>query len=246
MTTPIRRTPFIPQRVEIPELFSAVALEMESISGSDSKKISKLLSSFRQFLAIQEQLSRTDSLGSPGINPVEISELGEYGLTLLYELSGFADELQQQGILQQIQTIVLGTTEWIISKSGRIARPEPVVDALAAITNRSRDKTELEQLANFMGRVSIACADTIKHDLDLTNPGRPWRLLQINRGIAATRSHNTEVMAKVFEDLVVAIPYDAPDFFIEGMREMEALSYPDFVRSVIQEYHERFSHPRSH
>ena len=97
-----------------------------------------------------------------------------------------------------------------------------------------------------MGRVAQATANLIKQDLEKNNPGRPWRVLHLNRGIVATRTHNPELMEKVFDDLVRYLPEDAAAFFAEGMQQMEELDYPQHVRQVMHRYFDLWTRPRMH
>ena len=94
--------------------------------------------------------------------------------------------------------------------------------------------------------VARACHVILRHDLDNANPTRPWRVLNINRGIVATRSQDLDVMNAVFSDLILAIPMDAPEFFSEGMSEMVRQNYPEPVCEVMQEFYERTKLPVVH
>jgi hypothetical protein len=101
-------------------------------------------------------------------------------------------------------------------------------------------------MAEFMGHAIRAASALIKQDLEKNNPGRPWRLLHLNRGIVATRSHNPALMEEVFEELVRELPEEAPGFFAEGMQQMEALNYPPHVRKVMGRYFAKWTRPRMH
>jgi len=76
----------------------------------------------------------------------------------------------------------------------------------------------------------------IKSDLEAINPMRPWRILNLNWGIVATRSHNTELMAQVFDQMIKNIPADVQQFFDEGMQQMEIVNYPQGVRALMKRY----------
>ena len=129
---------------------------------------------------------------------------------------------------------------------GLIGILEPVVNLLAGLANRVHEPEELEPLALFMGRIIQASAEPIKQDLEKNNPSRPWRVLHINRGIVATRTHNPEIMVQVFDDLVRYLPEDAPTFFAEGMQQMEELNYPLPVRVIMGRYFDQWTRPRMH
>ena len=113
------------------------------------------------------------------------------------------------------------------------------------IANSSRDPADLEALSQVMGRITQAVAPVIREDIEKINPGRPWRILLLNRSIVATRSHNTRVMEEAFAELTRYLPEDAARFFTEGMEQMDALNYPAHVREVMQKYHRQWTLDRA-
>ena len=46
----------------------------------------------------------------------------------------------------------------------------------------------------------------IKADIGKSESGRPWRILNLNHGIIATGTHNTDIMNSVFEQLLLLYP----------------------------------------
>ena len=76
--------------------------------------------------------------------------------------------------------------------------------------------------------------------LERGNPEHPWRVLNLNRAIVATHTHNPRVMEEAFETLLQNLPEDAPAFFREGMGRMEALNYPPRVREVMERYYRKW------
>ncbi len=88
-------------------------------------------------------------------------------------------------------------------------------------------------------------APVIQQDLEKTNPGRPWRVLHLNRAIVATRTHQPDVMDEAFALLTQHLPEDAADFFTQGMEQMELLNYPPHVREVMDRYYRKWSVHRS-
>ena len=88
-----------------------------------------------------------------------------------------------------------------------------------------------------MSQVANSCSTEIKQDLELSDASRPWRLLHINRGIVATRTHDPEIMRSAFDELLFHFPHEASQFFANGMKEMDAVSYPLHVRNLMEFYH---------
>ncbi len=241
---------FIPDLKDIQSLFGSISTQLDSSAlasrASPKQSGKELLSSFQQFLSIVHHIESSENQSGPDISIDELTEIGELGLQLLQQINNLLRPQQKADLSQTVNDITLGVTHWILNKGGRIGLLEPIVDAIAARANSTSNQRTLSQMVDFMNRLTAACADIIKHDLEMGNPGRPWLLLQINRGIAATRSHDTQSMIQVFDELLVAIPQEAPRFFAEGMREMDAQNYPDFVHDVMTEYYEKHSEARGH
>ena len=205
----------------------------------------QLAEAIHQFLTIIARIDEEEGKLGPAVND-DATQLGDYGMTLLTDLSAWAGQLNLPVPRQDLEIVTLAAADWVMRHEGQIRTLDPVVNALANFANRMNDPTSLEPLILFMGRVAQASAKYIKQDLEKTNPGRPWRVLHLNRGIVATRTHNPALMEKVFDDLVRYLPEDAPAFFAEGMQQMEALNYPQPVRVVMGRYFDRWTRPRMH
>ncbi|MHB8741597.1 MAG: hypothetical protein ACYC9L_00590 [Sulfuricaulis sp.] len=205
----------------------------------------QLAEAIHQFLAVVERIDKDEGKVGPAAND-DVTQLGDYGMTLLTDLSAWASQLNLPVPRQDLEIVTLATADWIMRHEGQIRTLDPVVNALANFANRLHDPAALEPLILIMSRVAQASAKFIKQDLEKNNPGRPWRVLHLNRGIVATRTNNPAIMEQVFEDLVRYLPDDAPAFFAEGMQQMEALNYPQPVRQVMGRYFDRWTRPRMH
>jgi hypothetical protein len=185
------------------------------------------------------QRLEVDQEAQAGGGSDDVTRLGEYAMQLQESLAGSGK--------QRAATAALAVefALWIADHGGRIDTLEPVVDGLAMIANSSMDPAELESLGRVMGRITDAVAPLIREDLEKINPGRPWRVLLLNRSIVATRSHNTRVMEEAFAMLTRHLPEDAARFFTEGMEQMDALDYPPQVRKVMEKYHRQWTLNRS-
>jgi hypothetical protein len=172
----------------------------------------------------------------------DISELGEYALKLLDNLAAHANEAAAR---EHNAGLAANFALWIARHGGQIDTLEPVADALALLANRLTDPRDLEALNAIMAEISNAVSPVIREDLERINPGRPWRVLLLNRSIVATRSHNTAVMEEAFAFLTHYLPEDAARFFTEGMQQMDALDYPAQVRKVMEKYHRLWTLNRS-
>lgn len=225
------------------QILSAYARRKPSASNQVTPP--QLIEALEQFLTVVSDLDREEGETGPILKD-DVNQLGDYGLSLLADLGAWAQQLELEDAYLGIGKTSLATADWIIRHQGRIRSPEPIVNALADTANRMTDAGDLERMTRFMGEVIHACDNFIQQDMEKTNPGRPWRLLHLNRGIVATRSHNPTLMAEVFEELVVTLPEEAPSFFEQGMQQMDALNYPAPVREVVARYHSTWSRPTIH
>jgi hypothetical protein len=195
-----------------------------------------LMAAMQQFFDITETVNQ-QAEDEHVISSHEATDIGEHGFTLLLKLIDLMEKLDLPQKRMEIEQISLIFARWIIRHQGRLNHIEPLVNAFAHSANSMSDKGSLTILAEFMTMVIDASSDDIKHDLDSANLYRPWRLLHINRGIVATRTHNIELMKKVFDEMLLYLPQEADAFFNEAMNEMDTLDYPPNVRKIIEQYH---------
>lgn len=211
-------------------------------SGADDTP-PKLIEACRQLAAT---LSRLDEPDAEDPDPAgTATELGEYALQLAQALADWARQLSDEELVEGFHTLTVDLALWVAERGGRLLSLEPIVDALAVLANATRDTTRLEALFWSAGRLRDAVSPALRQDLEKTNPGRPWRLLNLNRAIVATRTHCPEYMETAFEDLVVDFPEDAPTFFAQGMEQMDLLNYPAAVREVMERYYQAWSVKRA-
>lgn len=175
----------------------------------------------------------------------DIDTLGDYTFNLLADLSSIAGNLKLDELSHDIEALTFPFAIWISRQGGILGTLEPIVNAIAYQANSVREPTELKQLYELTGEVQKAVAPMLQKDLEKTNPGRPWRILLLNRAIVATRSHQPELIEVAYDNLVERLPEEAPRFFREGMQQMVALNYPQPVRSVVEKYYNLWSVERT-
>ena len=165
----------------------------------------------------------------------DIGQIGDYALTLL---EAIVAEIQDRTGQQDRDLIRLATPVvlWIAQHGGRVENLELAVNSLASYANELRNTTELAELSRVMRTVIDAAADNIQKDIEQTNPMRPWRVLNMNYGIVATRSHDPELIEQAYDALIKNLPQDARQFFREGMQQMDIVGYPQEVREVVERY----------
>ena len=205
-----------------------------------------LSEAFRQLVDVMARVE-ADSRGydenPPGhaAGAEDVTELGEYGFRLQESLAALVNRAEQAELRNSVAGLTVDLALWIAAHGGRLDSIETLVDALAQIANRTADPGELGQLNSVMNRIIDAVSPVIREDLEKINPGRPWRVLLLNRGIVATRSHDPARMEEAFSFLIHHLPEDAPGFFAAGMQQMEALDYPPHVRRVMEKYHRQWT-----
>lgn len=177
------------------------------------------------------------------LDAAEVSDVGEHGGELIRKLQAWVTvlELDEQVAGLAEAQVLFGL--WIAHHHGEIRALEPVVDALAYIANHTSEPGQLEIMTRHTASIIKAVPEATRQDPENTDPDRPWRLLNLNYGIMATRSLNPELMRTSFTVLVHNIPDDAAEFFAEGMRQMDKLNYPPQVREVMQHYYAEWSRP---
>jgi len=181
-----------------------------------------------------------------GATGEDVSTLGEYAIELYQGLTTSIQQPAGQVQREMLAGLVIDIVLWVARYNGRIDTLEPVVDALALAANSTQDTKQLEKLSDVMRLITEAISLSISQDIDKANPGRPWRVLLLNRGIVATRSYNTDIMEDAFRMLTTHLPEDAAHFFSEGMQQMDALNYPPHVRKVMDKYHRQWTNRSLH
>ena len=109
-------------------------------------------------------------------------------------------------------------------KDGSLGRLDYPVNALASTANQIHHKTRLEALYEIAAYLLSASTEAVKNNPDKSS-GDPWRVLVMNYGIIASRSHNSDLMDSAFKTLLHYFPESAPGFFNQGMSEMVRLNY---------------------
>ena len=196
----------------------------------------------KQLLAALQQLQTIIQRAAPTAT-AEVTQIGSYAMSLLERAAVALQRLNDIQLQQQNGMLAVGIALWVGKHGGHIERLEPLVDTLAWLANQLTDRQQLAELSYILGALMDAVSPAISADLDNTNPGRPWRVLNINRGIVATRTHQAAIMEEAFARLRENLPQDAAAFFAQGMSEMVRLDYPQHVRSVMKRYYDAYHSP---
>ncbi len=170
----------------------------------------------------------------------DIKAIGDHALDVLSRLAALAGRLHRPQEAMGIEALALPLACWIARNGGELSHLPPIVNAAAALANSVKEPTQLERLYTLLSEIVGAVSPRVSQDTTSRDPTRPWRILVLNRAIVATRSHQPILMEEAFEALIEQLPDDAPDFFREGMEQMEALNYPQQVRVVMQRYYDQW------
>ncbi len=166
----------------------------------------------------------------------QISEFADYGLHLL---DGLATMTRRLDILDQRENQALvhaSLAYWLTRQGAELDNLEGTADGFAYLVNGLNDQAELESMCRLMNEVIESASEKQAMDADRSNAWRPWRVLNLNAGIAATRSLNPGLMEETFDALGRRLPDDMPGFFADGKRQMIMQNVPDEVVAVMDRY----------
>jgi hypothetical protein len=176
---------------------------------------------------------------------LDLNQLGDFAIQILSDLSSVANSLSLEPESQQLEDLILPMAIWVARQGGKLRSLAPIVKALAQFANNLSDPESLGQLYRLSNEVQQAVDETTRQNLKVPNPGHPWRLLLLDQAIIATRSHQADLIERAYDDIVQALPEEAPRFFAQGMQQMELLNYPQVVRQVVEKYYKTWTPHRT-
>lgn len=160
---------------------------------------------------------------------------------LIDRLMVFSTQVQHQKSFAFFEQFLYLFTVWFANTGNKITQLIPIVNLIAALSNRLREQKALEELLLHIELIIHAADQSIQEDMDNRDPGRPWRVLLLNYAITATRTYKTDLMEKAFQFLVLNLPDDLKQFFTEGMSQMTALDYPKPVKKIMEKYYWQYA-----
>jgi len=182
--------------------------------------------------AVQKNMT-AESMGL--LEEKDISKIGQYTLDLLEGMVAYVqNKTGEQN--RELMRLSVPVSLWVARHGGKLSQIDMVVNSLAGYANEITEPHTLAKLAGVIREVIDACDDDIRRDVEQTNMMRPWRVLNLNYGIVATRSHQPELIEQAYDALIKNLPQDARQFFKEGMQQMDIIGYPDEVREVVERY----------
>lgn len=172
--------------------------------------------------------------------------MANIGLQLIHTLSHWAIHLQLEKSVGDLEKLTLCVALWCARQQCQLSTLIPLVDAVSDYANRQSESETMSELTSVVGEIIDAIEPAIKADREKSDPHRPWRLLNINYGIIATRSLEPAIMEQAYENIIQRFPEDAAEFFREGMEQMQIIDYPDHVRAVMEKYYHATNNPTLH
>jgi hypothetical protein len=175
-----------------------------------------------------------------------ISELAHYALDLVDRLQSQLWYLDIHDQRDRLSRLFVSLAVWFARQNAILDNLKGAADSCAILVNGENDRTELANLSRLMGELLEAASDEIKMDEDRRDSWRPWRVLNLNSGVAATRSLDARLMESTFDNMGRRLSYDMPGFLADGLRQVTTQNVPQEVRDVIDRYAQKWPAPLAH
>lgn len=201
---------------------------------------SELIESIKQLLDMFEQIDIEYGLDKKVIYQ-DISLVADYAIVYLADLGVWADKLQLRQEKNDLDQVALQVAQWVTRHGGILRTLVPVVNALAYRANLTEDRDELVSLCHQFRWIIEHVADPIKADSEKLDPVRPWKILNLNYAIIATRTQLPELMTIAYSDLELNLPDECSAFFEEGLRQAEKKVYGPVVKTVMKRYFDKWT-----
>jgi len=176
----------------------------------------------------------------------ELLEYSAYGLDLLDRLAFLVRKLEIMDQRGTVSRMFTSMAVWLARRDATIDNLEGAADGFGMIVNGLKSPDALREICGLMKEVIEATSEKLQLDEDRSNAWRPWRVINLNAGIAATRSLDAELIEATFENLGRRLPYDMPGFIADGMRQMAVQDVPGAVSDVMRRYLEKWPNTPHH
>ena len=186
--------------------------------------------------AVAERLRTLDAIDRQygGSAPLPLEDAQELVAATLADLAYLEKE-------PGISDLVIGVALWATRHEVLITVPEPVVNALAVLSNDARSNQELAAAFGLMQGVIANVKPRLEADLERSNPQRPWRILHVNFAFTAIRTEDPVLMTHAFDALDQALPDERAGFYAEALAVALGPRIAPEVRQHIEERHSRWN-----
>lgn len=201
-----------------------------------------LASALSDFFQIASALQTSDQEFDPG----QVSELADYGLDLLDRLSFQSQSLELMKHRELVSRMFASIAVWFARSGAELNNLTGAADGFGRLVNGLNDTAELAAMCDLMEEVIEAASAELARDEDRSEHWRPWRVLNLNQGIVATRSLDPQLIEQTYEQLTRRLPHDMPGFLADGKRNMIGQNVPDEVQEVVKRYADKWPAPLAH
>jgi hypothetical protein len=186
------------------------------------------------------QITAALESGAARLEQEELNEFCAYGLDLLDRLAFLVRKVEIMDKRDTVARMFASFGVWVARRGATIDNLEGTADGFGMIVNGTQSPDDLRALCGLMEEVIEAASLRLQLDEERGNAWRPWRVINLNAGIAATRSLDPRLMEQTFERMGRRLPYDMPGFLADGMRQAVFQNVPDAATAVIRRYMEKW------
>jgi hypothetical protein len=162
-------------------------------------------------------------------------------LRCLAGLETWLDRLALPDQRESLHAVQLGIGYWAMRHQLPIHATEPIVNALAAQSNRAESRQESAAVYALMQGFIQHLAPALKADLERSNPERAWRLLNLNFAITAIRTGDADMMRFAFDSLNNHLPDERRGFYAEAHALASRPGIPPETRALIEAEYRRWT-----
>jgi hypothetical protein len=192
----------------------------------------QLINTIYEILALMEKLDK--EYGAEGALPIEdAEELSDHAIRYLAELGNWLPRLELGRLQTALNDSIIGVTLWAVRHECAIGVAEPIVNALALRANDAGSKEALAAIYGIQQGVIKHLAPRYQHDLEKSDPQRPWRILNLNFAIVAIRAQDMRMMSYAFKTLGDNLPEECPGFFDEALTLAQHPAFSDEVKDIL-------------
>ena len=186
------------------------------------------------------QVAGAVEAGACRLEQDELNEFSAHGLDLLDRLAFLVRKLEIMDKRETVARVFASMGVWFARRGATLDNLEGTADGFGMIVNGTSATDDLHALCGLMEQVIEAASEKVQLDEDRSNAWRPWRVINLNAGIAATRSLDPELLEQTFTKMGRRLPYDMPDFLADGMRQAAYQNVPDAVTDVLRRHIEKW------
>ncbi len=221
--------------LEVTQAVLARSEEAQAIMEDQSGPIAlaRALSDFFQIAGVLET-------GAATLDQEEQEEFCAYGLDLLDRLAFLVRKVEIMDKRDTVARMFASMGVWVARRGATIDNLEGTADGFGMIVNGTSATDDLRTLCGLMEEVIEAASTRLQLDEERGDAWRPWRVINLNAGIAATRSLDPELMERTFEKMSRRLPYDMPEFLADGMRQSAFQNVPDAVKDVMRRHMDKW------